>query len=132
MPVIFIVWFASKLQKLGKKFIPEMLQNFFLPVFVLLISLPLGFLVIGPIVSIATSLVGEGFGSLYELSPIICGILVGFFWQVLVIFGLHWGLIPLAMMNLGMLGYDTIFNRNVWSFLCTNSSSNCNVLQIKR
>lgn len=108
VPVIFIVWFASKLQKLGKKFIPEMLQNFFVPVFVLLISLPLGFLVIGPIVSIATSLVGEGFGSLYELSPIICGILVGFFWQVLVIFGLHWGLIPLAMMNLGMLGYDTI------------------------
>ena len=108
VPVIFIVWFASKLQKLGKKFIPEMLQNFFVPAFVLLIALPLGFLAIGPVVSIATSLVGKGFGSLYAFSPIICGILVGFFWQALVIFGLHWGLIPLAMMNLGMLGYDTI------------------------
>lgn len=28
--------------------------------------------------------------------------------ELLAIFGLHWGLIPLAMMNLGMLGYDTI------------------------
>lgn len=110
VPVIFIVWIASKLQKLAKKFIPEVIQNFFVPLFVLIIALPLGFLIVGPMVSIATKLVGVGFSILYNFSPIICGILVGFFWQVLVIFGLHWGLIPLAMMNLGTLGYDTILN----------------------
>lgn len=108
VPVIVIVWFASKLQKLGKKFIPEVIQNFFVPVFVLIIALPIGFLAIGPVVSIATNLVGVGFSTLYNFSPIVCGILVGFFWQLLVIFGLHWGLIPLAMVNLGTLGYDTI------------------------
>lgn len=108
IPVIFIVWIASKFQRLGKKFIPEVIQNFFVPVFVLLLSLPIGFLIVGPIVSIATDIVGISFSNLYNFSPIICGILIGFFWQALVIFGLHWGLIPLTMMNLGMLGYDTI------------------------
>ena len=41
---------------------------------------------------------------------LIAGILVGAFWQVLVIFGLHWGLVPLAMMNYGQLGYDFILS----------------------
>ena len=34
--------------------------------------------------------------------------LVGIFWQVLVIFGFHWSLIPLAYINIANLGYDFI------------------------
>ena len=41
---------------------------------------------------------------------LVAGILVGAFWQVLVIFGLHWGLVPLAMINYGTLGYDFILS----------------------
>lgn len=116
VPVLVVVAFAGYLQKLGKKFIPEMLQGFFVPLFVLLISLPVGFLIIGPIVSLATNLLSSGFSNLYAFSPVLTGAVVGFFWQALVIFGLHWALIPIAMINMTTAGFDTIL---VGSFGCS-------------
>lgn len=108
VPVLVIVALAGQIQKVAKKTIPEMLQGFFVPFFVLLISLPIGLLIIGPIVGALTDLLSMGFANLYEFSPVATGIVVGLLWQCLVIFGLHWALIPLAMVNLTTMGYDTI------------------------
>lgn len=33
---------------------------------------------------------------------------MGGFWQIFVMFGLHWGLIPLIINNFTVLGYDTM------------------------
>lgn len=108
VPVICIVALAAQIQKLAKKFVPEMLQNFFVPFFVLIISLPVGLLVIGPVVSLLTSVLSNMFAGLYAFSPIVTALVVGALWQCLVIFGLHWALVPMAMVNIGNLGYDTI------------------------
>ena len=108
IPVIAIVALAAYIQKIAKRIVPEMLANFFVPFIVLLIALPVGFIVIGPIISTLTALLSLGFSALHAFSPIIFGIIVGFFWQALVIFGLHWSLIPLAMINLAELGFDNI------------------------
>lgn len=108
IPVIAIVALAAYVQKIAKKIVPEMLANFFVPFIVLLIALPIGFIVVGPIISTLTTLLSLGFSALHGFSPIIFGVVVGFFWQALVIFGLHWSLIPLAMINLGELGFDSI------------------------
>lgn len=61
VPVICIVALAAQIQKLAKKYVPEMLQNFFVPFFVLIISLPIGLLVIGPVVSLLTSILSNIF-----------------------------------------------------------------------
>lgn len=108
VPVICIVALAAQIQKIAKKYVPEMLQNFFVPFFVLIISLPIGLLVIGPVVGLLTQALSNFFAALYKLSPIVTATVVGAFWQCLVIFGLHWALVPMAMMNIGNLGYDTI------------------------
>lgn len=108
VPVIIIVALAALIQKYAKKIIPEAFQNFFVPFFVLLISLPIGFLVIGPVISLLTDLLSQGFAAVYDFSPVISGLLVGFAWQILVIFGLHWAIVLLAMVNIENLGYDTI------------------------
>lgn len=108
VPVLIIVALAAVVQKYAKKLIPEAFQNFFVPFFVLLISLVIGFLVIGPVISLLTDLLSQGFAAVYDFSPIISGLLVGFAWQILVIFGLHWAIVPLAMVNIENLGYDTI------------------------
>lgn len=107
IPSILIVWLASKLQKPLRRIIPEVIQNFFVPFFVLLIALPVGFLLIGPVITILTNMLATGFDSLMNFSPILFGLIVGFFWQVLVIFGLHWSLIPIAILQLGTMGYST-------------------------
>lgn len=108
VPVILIVAFAAFIQKYANKWIPEMLRNFFVPFFVLIISVSIGLLIIGPVVSAFTSLLTDGFAAIYNFSPVVSGLVVGFAWQILVIFGLHWAIIPLAIMNIGNMGYDTI------------------------
>ena len=108
VPVICIVALAAQIQKIAKKFVPEMLQNFFVPFFVLIISLPIGLLVIGPVVSLLTTVLSNMFAGLYAFSPIVTAFVIGTLWQCLVIFGLHWALVPMAMVNIGNLGYDTI------------------------
>lgn len=108
VPVICIVALAAQVQKIAKKYVPEMLQNFFVPFFVLIISLPIGLLVIGPVVGLLTQALSNFFAALYKLSPVVTALVVGAFWQCLVIFGLHWALVPMAMVNIGNLGYDTI------------------------
>lgn len=108
VPVILIVFLASKLEKIFAKIIPDVVKNFFVPMAVLLVSLPIGFMVIGPVATYASNLVGNGFLALFNFSPILCGVLTGLLWQVLVIFGLHWGLIPIAISNMMTMGFDTI------------------------
>lgn len=108
VPVICIVALAAQIQKIAKKFVPEMLQNFFVPFFVLIISLPIGLLVIGPVVSLLTTVLSNMFAGLYAFSPIVTAFVIGALWQCLVIFGLHWALVPMAMVNIGNLGYDTV------------------------
>lgn len=108
VPVLLLTALAAKIEKVAKKIVPEMLQNFFVPFFVLLITLPLGFLIIGPVVTLLTNLLSGFFSMLYKASPVATGAVVGFFWQALVIFGLHWALVPLGLLNLSQLGYDTI------------------------
>lgn len=108
VPIILVVWFASYVQKAAKKYIPEIIQTFFVPLVVMLVSLFVGFLVIGPVTTMATGLLGAGFKALYGFSSVLMGVVVGFFWQALVIFGLHWSIIPLSMINLGLYGSDTI------------------------
>lgn len=74
---------------------------------------PLTYLVIGPVSTFLCNIIGIIFGAIYNLPVVgglVAGILVGAFWQVLVIFGLHWGLVPLAMINYGTLGYDFILS----------------------
>lgn len=97
-----------KFKKLFKKIIPEVVQTFLVPFFVLLIALPIGFLVIGPIISILTDLLSSGFQGLMSFSPALYGLILGFFWQVLVIFGLHWSVVPLAIMQITQEGFSQV------------------------
>lgn len=108
VPVIFIIAFAGQIQKIAKKIIPVVVQTFVVPFSVLLIALPIGFLVIGPIVSLLTELLSTSFQSLMAFSPAVYGAVLGFFWQVLVIFGLHWSVIPLAIMQMAQNGSSQI------------------------
>ncbi len=108
VPVLVIVAFAGKVQKLAKKYIPELIQNFFVPFTVLIISVPVGLLVIGPVVSVITAFLSQIFTGLYSFSAVLTAAAVGVLWQVLVIFGLHWAIIPISIMNMSSLGYDTV------------------------
>ncbi len=109
IPIILAVVCAAWLEKRLKNMIPVVIRTFILPLVVLAIMAPLTYLVIGPVSAILCSIIKMIFTFLYNLPAVggvIAGALVGAFWQVMVIFGLHWGLLPLCLENYATLGYD--------------------------
>lgn len=108
IPIILSILFASKVEKGLKKLIPDVVKTFLIPFFTLLVVVPLTFIIIGPVAIWAGNLVGAGTLVIYNLSPVLAGLIIGGYWQVFVIFGLHWGLVPIALNNLALYGFDPV------------------------
>jgi len=108
IPIILAAYFAAVVEKRLRKIIPDVVKAFLVPMFTLLIVVPLTFIIIGPISTWAGNLLGMATLFIYNLSPMIAGIFVGGLWQLLVIFGLHWGLVPIAINNISTMGADPV------------------------
>ncbi|NRT86655.1 beta-glucoside-specific PTS transporter subunit IIABC [Clostridium beijerinckii] len=108
IPIILATYVGGKIENGFKKVIPDVVKTFLVPFGTLLVIVPLTFIVIGPIATWAGKLLGALTLSIYNLSPVIAGLFMGAFWQVFVIFGLHWGFIPIAINNLTVLHQDPI------------------------
>ncbi|MFN4213485.1 beta-glucoside-specific PTS transporter subunit IIABC [Exiguobacterium sp.] len=108
IPIIIAAFFAAKLENFLKTVIPDVIKMFIVPLLTLLVIVPLTFILIGPIATWAGMLLGSATVAVYNLSPLIAGLFLGGLWQVFVIFGLHWGLVPVAINNLTSLGSDPV------------------------
>ena len=106
VPIVFSVWFAAKIEKFWKKCIPDVIKSFMVPLMTLIIAVPLSFIIIGPVASWLSSGLGMLTQTVYNLNPMIAGALLAFLWQFLVIFGLHWGMVPIMLNNFSTLKYD--------------------------
>lgn len=109
IPIVISVLLLSKLEKFLSKVMNGNLKLFFMSLICLIVMAPLTFIIIGPIATIITKVVGSGYNFIYNLSPILLGAIVGAFWQVLVIKGIHWVAMPIIINNLSLYGADTIF-----------------------
>lgn len=107
IPIILSIWVASYVQKFFDKYLPIVVRNLFSPMFTIAIMVPLTLLAFGPIGNTIGGAIGGVYNYLYGLSPIVAGVIVGGLWEVLVIFGVHWGITPVTVGNYATLGYDT-------------------------
>ena len=108
LPSIPIMWIAAKAQKFFKGILPELIRGIFTDVFTLLIAALAGLLIVGPVTTILANAVAMGIQAALALSPIIAGFVVGTFWSLLVMFGLHWGIIPLWFTEIASVGYSSL------------------------
>ncbi len=120
IPVILAVWFASKCEKLFSKYIPDLVKFFFVPMLTLLVTIPVSVLFLGPIATFGSTLISEFTLAIRGVSPMLAGGIVGLTWQILVIFGMHWGFIPVYINNVQTLGYDNVM---MPFFACTFATS---------
>lgn len=120
IPVIFVVYFASKCEKFFNKFIPDLVKFFFVPMLTLLVAIPAGLLVIGPLATFGSTVIAEAVMTVRNFSPMLAGAIVGLTWQILVIFGLHWGFIPVYINNIMTNGFDNVM---MPFFACTFATS---------
>ena len=118
LPILLASLLASRLERLAKKFIPTMLQMMLVPVFVLMITVPLAWLVIAPVMNLLSGILSSAVNGVFGFSPLIGGALIGGFWQLMVVLGLHYAFIPILMNNFFTLGYDPInavMGLSVWA-----------------
>ncbi|OMF98931.1 beta-glucoside-specific PTS transporter subunit IIABC [Paenibacillus sp. FSL R7-0337] len=108
IPIILAVWVQSYVERWFRSFIHESVRNILVPMFALLIVIPLTFLAFGPVGSLISDGLASGYTWLYNLSPLVAGAIAGAFWQVFVIFGVHWGFVPIMLSNIATLGQDTM------------------------
>lgn len=120
IPVIFVVYFASLCDRFFGRFVPDLVKFFFVPMLTLLVAIPAGFIVIGPLAVFGSTVIAELVMTVRNFSPMLAGAIVGLTWQILVIFGLHWGFIPVYINNIMTLGYDNVM---MPFFACTFATS---------
>lgn len=120
IPVIFVVYFASLCDRWFQTFVPDLVKFFFVPMLTLLAALPLGLLLLGPVAVFGSTFIADAILAVRDLSPMLAGALVGLTWQILVIFGLHWGFIPIYINNIVTNGYDNVM---MPFFACTFAAS---------
>ena len=109
IPVILAVAFAAWFEnKCVKKIVPDTIKLFGVPLITLFVTFVLTIFIIGPVASAIANVLALFFNTLNAASPILMGAIVGFFWQILVMFGLHWSLVPIAMSNMSTVGEDII------------------------
>lgn len=108
IPIILASWASCWLERRSNAVLPSSMKNFFTPAICLAVVVPLTFLAIGPVATWLSQLLAHGYQIIYAVAPWLAGAAMGALWQVCVIFGLHWGLIPLMINNLTVLGQDSM------------------------
>ncbi len=108
IPIILAAWVSCWLEKQGNRFLHAAVKNFFAPLICIAVTVPLTFLIIGPVATWLSQMLAHGYQTIYTLAPWLAGAALGALWQVCVIFGLHWGLVPLMINNIAVLGQDTM------------------------
>ena len=109
IPIVISVYALSKLEKGLKKIVPTVCKTFLTPLLSLAIMVPATYLVIGPIADTVGKALASGYTGLVGLNPIIAGGLLGLIWPAAVMFGVHWGFVPIVMNNIAEYGRDTLF-----------------------
>lgn len=111
IPVLLMVWFGSVVEHWTKKWMPASVKMFLTPLLVMTVSVVLGYLIIGPIATLITNILSSIFQLIFGLpvvGSVVGSVLVGAFWMCLVIFGFHWSLVPIGIVNLTTIGHDFI------------------------
>lgn len=128
IPIILAIWLQSYVERFFTSFIPEFVKIILVPLCVLLVMVPVTFLAIGPLGGLFGTWLGMVYSGIYNFSPIIAGAFMGGFWQVLVIFGMHWGFVPIMMTNLTEFGFDTMVPMLLPGSASSRWSSDCSLL----
>ena len=107
VPIIVGVWVQGHLERLLLKVLPGAVRNFMTPLLAMLIMVPLILMTIGPVTTLAANGIAAGVDWMFAVAPWLAGAVLGGLWQVFVLFGLHWGLVPIIVQQLSD-GFSTM------------------------
>ena len=107
-PIIVAAWLAAKIEPWLKMWIPAVIRSIFAPLLEIFIVSTLVLVVFGPIVMAISGAIATGVTAVLKLSYPVAGLIIGGFYQCLVIFGLHWAVIPIISQQIADPGYSPL------------------------
>ncbi|MFP3840610.1 beta-glucoside-specific PTS transporter subunit IIABC [Bacillus safensis] len=108
IPIILAVFVMGYIERFFNKVIHESVKNFITPLILLVTVVPLTLIVFGPFGVYAGNGIAAVLLKVFSFSPTLAGALIAMAWQILVIFGIHWGLVPVILNNIAVHGKDHI------------------------
>lgn len=105
-PIIAGAWMAHYIERWLKSWIPKILQMIFVPLFEVMIVSAVILVVIGPIITLISTGISWLLNTILTANYPIAGLIIGGFYQCLVIFGLHWAIVPLIANDIASKGYS--------------------------
>lgn len=107
LPPLFLVWILSYLEHFLEKKLPDVIKPLVTPLICLVVMVPFTILLLGPISTLIATGIANGYNSLVAIAPPVAAAIIGGLWQVVVIFGVHWGITPVCLANFDMYGRDS-------------------------
>lgn len=108
LPALIMVWALSYIEKFVKKILPDVVKQLLTPLICFAITVPLTLLIIGPVSETVANAIATAYNFLNDFVPVLTAGIFGGFWEVLVIFGVHWGMNPIMLSDLGLNGNYTM------------------------
>lgn len=103
-PMLVAIAIYAPLERFLKKYIPDTIQLFAVPMLSILIMVPLTALAFGPFSQFFSDLIASGLLWLLDFSSLLTGMVMAAAWPFLVILGVHWGITPISLDNLNRGG----------------------------
>ncbi len=107
-PMIAAAWIASIIEPWLKKRIPATIRMIVSPLIEVFVVSAIILVIVGPIITVMSSYLAMGIVALLKFSPAISGLIIGGFYQCLVIFGLHWAVIPVVANQIATTGHSAL------------------------
>lgn len=105
-PMIVAAWLGVSVERGLKRVIPLYLRSVFVPILEALILSVIVLVVIGPLITMISKGLASGILAIYNFSPALSGLVIGGLYQTMVIFGLHWGIIPIVINDIATNGHS--------------------------
>lgn len=103
-PMILAAWLVKVIGNKLKEWLPSYLKSILTPLLTLLLVCTITLVVTGPVIQGIANLIADGITWLVSASGWLGGLIIGGFYQLLVIFGLHWGVVPLIAQQIASTG----------------------------
>lgn len=122
-PIIMSVYVLSLIYKRIDKAIPELVRSIFTPMIILLIMIPVQLIVLGPLGSYLGIGIANGIEWLFMTGGIFAAFLLGALRPVLIMFGLHYSIMPIQVQQLAELGNTVLYPSAVFSNLAQGGAA---------
>lgn len=107
-PIIFAAWLARPVGNWLKKHLPLVLRSIFQPLLTLLLVGAVVLVFVGPAITLLSQGISTIINWLLHLNYPLSGLIIGGLYQALVIFGLHWMVVPLIANEIAQTGHSTL------------------------